>query len=83
MAAPGQGRGYIFAMPPRRPSKKDSPVKLAGRMKRRWRVVLLRAKGEILGTVEAPDVASAKAAAAVQFGLDEIQRNRIIVQELA
>ena len=55
---------------------------LAGRMKRRWRVVLLRNKGEILGDVEAPDVASAKAAAAVQFDLDEIQRNRIIVQEL-
>jgi hypothetical protein len=36
-----------FMMPPRRPSKKDSPAKLAGRMKRRWRVVLLRAKGEI------------------------------------
>ena len=33
--------------------------------------------------VEAPDVASAKAAAAVQFDLDEIQRNRIMVQELA
>ena len=80
---PGQGRGYIFAMPPRRPSKKDSPAKLAGRMKRRWRVVLLRPKGEILGTVEAPDVASAKAAAAIQFDLDEIQRNRIMVQELA
>jgi hypothetical protein len=60
---------------PRRTSKKDSPAKLAGRMKRRWRVVLLRHKGEILGTVEAPDVASAKAAAAVQFDLDEIQRN--------
>jgi len=28
-------------------------------------------------------VASAKAAAAVQFNLDEIQRNRIMVQELA
>jgi hypothetical protein len=70
-------------MPPRRSSKKDSPKKLADRMKRRWRVVLLRAKGEILGTVEAPDVVSAKAAAAVQFGLDEIQRNRIMVQELA
>jgi hypothetical protein len=54
---------------PRRTSKKDSPAKLAGRMKRRWRVVLLRYKGEILGTVEAPDVASAKAAAAVQFNL--------------
>jgi hypothetical protein len=78
----GQGGGYIPAMP-RRPSKKDSPAKLAGRMKRRWRVVLLRAKGEILGTAEAPDVAAAKAAAAVQFGLDEIQRNRIMGQELA
>ena len=60
---------------PRRSSKKDSPAKLAGRMKRRWRVVLLRSKGEILGEVEAPDVAAAKAAAAVQFDLDEVQRN--------
>jgi hypothetical protein len=79
---PGQGRGYILAVP-RRTSKKDSPAKLAGQMKRRWRVVLLRHKGEILGTVEAPDVAAAKAAAAVQFDLDEIQRNRIMVQEMA
>jgi hypothetical protein len=47
-------------MPSRRSSKKDSPAKLAGRMKRRWRVVLLRSKGEILGTVEAPDVATAR-----------------------
>src|SRR3954452_22636547 len=53
-------------MPSRR-SKKDSPAKGAARMKRRWRVVLLRNKGETLGQVEAPDVASAKAAAAVQF----------------
>jgi hypothetical protein len=52
-------------------------------MKRRWRVVLLRSKGEILGKVEAPDAEAAKAAAAVQFDLDEIQRNRIMVQELA
>ena len=50
---------------PRRRTSKDTPAKLAGRMKRRWRVVLLRHKGEILGTVEAPDVASAKATAAV------------------
>ena len=66
----------------RGPSKKDSPKKLAGRMKRRWRVVLLCAKGEILGEVEAPDVASAKAAATSRFELDEIQRGRIMVQEL-
>ena len=70
-------------MPSRRTSKKDSPAKLAGRMKRRWRVVLLRSKGEILGQVEAPDAEAAKAAAAVQFDLDEIQRNRIMVKELA
>jgi hypothetical protein len=52
-------------------------------MSRRWRVVLLRAKGEILGTVEAPDAEAAKAVAAIEFDLDEIQRNRIMVQELA
>ena len=42
---------------------------------------LLRAKGEILGTVKAPDAEAAKAAAAVQFDPDEL--NRIMVQELA
>jgi hypothetical protein len=52
-------------------------------MSRRWRVVLLRAKGEILGTVEAPDAEAAKATAAVQFELDEVRRNRLMVQELA
>jgi hypothetical protein len=70
-------------MPPRRRTTKDTPAKLAKRMSRRWRVVLLRAKGEILRQVEAPDAQAAKAAAAVQFELDDIQRNRIIVQELA
>ena len=67
-------------MLPSRTSEKDSPAKLAGRMKRRWRVLLLR---HILGTVEAPDAEAAKAAAAVQFGLDEVRRQRIMVQELA
>ena len=47
------------------------------------RVVLLRSKGEILSQVEAPDAEAAKAPAAVQFDLDEVQRNRIMVQELA
>jgi hypothetical protein len=70
-------------MPPRRRTSKETPAKLAKRMKRRWRVVLLRAKGEILGTVEATDREGDKAVAAVQFDLNEIQRNRIIVQELA
>ena len=42
-----------------------------------------RGKGEILGKVEALDAEAAKATAAVQFNLDEIRRNRIMVQELA
>ena len=63
---------------PYRRTVKDTSVKRT----RRWRVVLLRNNGEILGTVEAPDVAAAKAAAAVQFDLDDVQRGRIIVQEL-
>ena len=67
----------------RRRTSKDTPSKLAKRMSRRWRVVLLRAKGEILGQVEAPDAQAAKAAGVVQFDLDDVQRNRIIVQELA
>ena len=78
---PGQGRGYICRHAP--PLQQGPPAKLPRRIKRRWRVVLLRSKGEILGEVEAPDVASAKVAATVQFDLDEIQRDRIMVQELA
>ena len=81
-----RGRLDFWPWTPKLPSmpsrKKDSPAKLPGRMKRRWRVVLLRNKGEILGQVEAPDVAAAKAAAVVQFELDDVQRNRIMVQEL-
>ena len=73
----------LFCPMPARRRIKDSPAKLAKRMSRRWRVVLLRAKGEILGTVEAPDAQAAKAVAAVQFNLDEVRRNRIMVQELA
>ena len=68
-------------MPPRR--TKDTPAKLAKRIKRRWRVILLRSKGELLGFVDGTDADDAKAAAAIQFNLDEIRRNRIIVQEMA
>ena len=66
-------RGRVGAISsPCRPavsSKKDTPAKLAKRIKRRWRVVLLRAKGEILGDVEAPDGAAAKVAAVARFDL--------------
>jgi len=80
---PGQGRGYIFAMPPRRSSWKDSPAKLAARIKRRWRIVLMRKTGEVLGTVEAADAQAAEKVAAIQFELDEQRPRRLLVQELA
>ena len=44
--------------------------------------MLIRSKGEILGTVEAPDAAAAETVAAVRFGLDDVQRRRLLVQEL-
>jgi hypothetical protein len=46
---PGQGRGIScrHATPP---IQQRHPAKLARRMKRRWRIVLMRTKGELLGT---------------------------------
>ena len=57
--------------------------KLATRMKHRFRIVLVRSKGEVLGTVEAADVYATEKVVAIQFKLDEQQRRRLLVQELA
>jgi hypothetical protein len=67
-------------MPARR---KDTPGKLSKRMSRRWRIVLIRKTGQVLGTVEANDAKAAETVAAVQFELDEVPRRRLLVQELA
>ena len=64
-------------MPPRRRNSKDTPAKLARRMKRRFRIVLIRSKGEVLGTVEAADPQAAEKVAAIQFELDEFQRRTV------
>jgi hypothetical protein len=68
-------------MPLRRTSK-DSPAKFASRIKRRWRIVLMRKTGQVLGTVEAADAQAAEKVAAIQFELDEQQRQRLLAQEL-
>ena len=70
-------------MPPRHPKPKDTPAKLASRMKRRFRIVLMRKTGQVLGTVEAADANAAEKVAAIQFELDEQQRLRLLAQELA
>jgi hypothetical protein len=69
-------------MPPRRRTSKDTPAKLARRMKRRFRIVLIRSKGEVLGTIEAADPQAAEKVAAIQFELDEFQRRRLLVREI-
>ena len=69
-------------MPSRRPKSKDTPAKLASRMKRRFRIVLMRRRGEVLGTVEAADPQAAEKVAAIQFELVEFQRRRLLVREI-
>jgi hypothetical protein len=69
-------------MPPRRPKFKNTPAKLVSRMKRRWRIVLIRKTRQVLGTVEATDAHAAETVAAIQFGLDEFQRRRLLVREM-
>ena len=57
-------------------------IELATRMKRRFRIVLIRKTGQVLGTVEAADAHAAEKVAAIQFEFDEFQRRRLLVQEL-
>jgi hypothetical protein len=42
-------------------------MKLAKRMSRRWRIVLIRKTGQVLGAVEANDAKAAETVAAIQF----------------
>ena len=51
-------------------------------MSRRWRVIQLRGKGQLLGEVEAADEKAAEAAAATQFELNDEQRKRLAVQAM-
>ena len=74
------GPPYFRGMPPRRRTSKETPAKLAARM-RSWRVSLLRGRAQPLGTVEAPDARAAEAAAVEQFQLSYEQRKRLAVRE--
>jgi hypothetical protein len=67
-------------MPARRRTSKETPAKLAARM-RSWRVTLLRNRAHYLGDVEAADEKAALDAAATEFNLDEERRKRLVVQE--
>jgi hypothetical protein len=60
--------------PPKK--KKATAAKLRG-----WRVIIMRHRGEHLGTVEAPDRQRAKAAAVKLFDLDDDRRRRLLIRE--
>lgn len=45
-----------------------------------WRITLIRAKGQYLGRVEAPDAESAIERAIEEFGIDEAHRSRLIAE---
>jgi hypothetical protein len=55
--------------------KKPTAAKL-----RSWRVIIMRSKGEYLGSVEAPDRERAEAVAIKQFELDDDQRRRLLIR---
>jgi hypothetical protein len=46
-----------------------------------WCVIIIRSKGEYLGSVEAPDRERAEAAVIKPFALDEAQRSRLLIRE--
>jgi hypothetical protein len=48
---------------------------------RRWRVSIIRSRGQLLGFVKAPSREAAEAAAAQMFELGDEQRRRLMVQE--
>jgi hypothetical protein len=48
---------------------------------RSWRVIIIRSKGEYLGSVEAPDRERAEAVAIKYFDLDQDQRGRLLILE--
>jgi hypothetical protein len=48
---------------------------------RRWRVALIRKRGQQLGSVAAPDQRTAEAIAVERFGLSPEQRRRLAVRE--
>ena len=56
------------------------PQKTAAKL-RAWTAIVLRQRGQRLGTVMAANERDAEAAAAVEFNLSDEQRKRLVVRE--
>jgi hypothetical protein len=48
---------------------------------RSWHIIIMRSRGEYLGSVEAPNREKAEAVAIKQFALDDDQRRRLLIRE--
>ena len=70
---------YLAAVP----AKKITRQRPAVTKLRSWRVIIIRSKGEYLGSVEAPDRERAEAVAIKLFQLDQDQRSRLLIRERA
>jgi hypothetical protein len=77
--ADSPSRSAPIILPPRLPEKitrqRPADAKL-----RSWRVVIIRSKGEHLGTVEATDRERAEMVAIKRFDLDDDQRRRPLIR---
>jgi hypothetical protein len=58
-----------------------SPPKRKPTNLRSWRVIIIRSKGEYLGSVEALDRERAEAVAVKLFDLDQDERCRLLIRE--
>jgi hypothetical protein len=61
--------------------KKITRQRPAAAKLRSWRVIIIRSRGEYLGSVAAPDRALAETIAIKQFALDDDQRRRLMIRE--
>jgi hypothetical protein len=57
---------------------KNTKKKPIAANQRSWRVIIMRSRGEYLGSVEAPDP---ERVAIKQFALDDDQRRRLLIRE--
>jgi hypothetical protein len=60
---------------PRKPTSKSKAAT------RQWRIVLIRKKGERIGTVEAPDAEAAIKVAIEEYGITDPERQRRLVAQ--
>ena len=79
LAPPAGGAFFcVLYCPHATPHQQGHPAQARQPHESRWRVVLMRSKGELLGYVDATDAQGAEAVAAEQFRLDRWQRGRLL-----